>query len=193
MHRKAANHRAISSQTAPINDRRSNLTLIGMPGAGKSTIGIILAKVLTLGFIDTDVLIQINRQQSLQEIIDDRGHLHLRRVEEAEVLKINLSRTVIATGGSVVYSENAMEHLRKISRIVFLKVDYDQLLARIGDFEKRGIAKSKNQTFQDLYEERQPLYSRYAETIFVCGKLGQEEIAKQIARKFRLQGRLRPE
>jgi shikimate kinase len=100
---------------------KSNLTLIGMPGAGKSTIGIILAKKLGLGFIDTDVLIQINQQKTLQEIINESDHLNLRDVEEKEILKINIENHVVATGGSVVYSEKAMAHLRKISKIIFWK------------------------------------------------------------------------
>ncbi len=166
----------------------SNLTLIGMPGAGKSTIGIILAKVLTYGFIDTDVLIQINRQKSLQEIIDKSGHLHLRRVEESEILKINLTCTVIATGGSVVYSEKAMCHLRNISRIFFLRVDYEELLSRIHNFSKRGIAKSKHQTFRELYQERQDLYLRYADKTVDCSGRDQEEIAEIIAGVFRGEG-----
>ena len=94
---------------------KSNLTLIGMPGSGKSTIGIILAKNLGLGFIDTDVLIQINRQKSLQQILDENNHLYLRSVEEEEILKINVENHVIATGGSAVYSEKAMSHLLGIS------------------------------------------------------------------------------
>ena len=99
---------------------KTNLTLIGMPGAGKSTIGIILAKNLSLGFIDTDVLIQINRQKSLQQILDESDHLNLRAIEEEEILKLNVSRHVIATGGSAAYSDKAMLHLQRISTIIFL-------------------------------------------------------------------------
>ena len=101
---------------------KSNITLIGMPGAGKSTVGIILAKIMSFGFIDTDVLIQINRQKSLQEIIDESDYLNLRKIEEEEILKINIRNHVIATGGSAVYSEKAMSHLQSISNIVFLEV-----------------------------------------------------------------------
>ena len=108
-------------------DGKNNITLIGMPGAGKSTIGIILAKYMAFGFIDTDVLIQINYQKSLQQIMDDADYLHLRRIEETEILKINIDRHVIATGGSAVYSEKAMAHLADISRVVFLKAAYETL------------------------------------------------------------------
>ncbi|MCP4553151.1 MAG: shikimate kinase [Bacteroidetes bacterium] len=125
---------------------KPNLTLIGMPGAGKSTIGIILAKVLSFGFVDTDILIQINRQKSLQEIIDESDHLNLRKIEEEEILKINVENQVIATGGSAVYSEKAMTHLKAISKIVFLKVDYREITRRIHNFNTRGIARPNGQT-----------------------------------------------
>ena len=93
---------------------KSNYTLIGMPGAGKSTVGIILAKFLSFGFIDTDILIQINHQKSLQEIINETDYLNLRKIEEQEILKLNVENHVIATGGSAVYSETAMKHLKEI-------------------------------------------------------------------------------
>ena len=111
--------------------RKSNITLIGMPGAGKSTIGIILAKNLAYGFIDTDVLIQINQQKSLQQIIDETDHLNLRKIEAQEILKLNIQNHVIATGGSAAYSEPAMRHLETISHIVFLDVTFEELKKRI--------------------------------------------------------------
>ncbi len=161
---------------------KSNITLIGMPGAGKSTIGIILAKNLGLGFIDTDVLIQINQQKTLQEIIDENDHLHLRAIEEQEVLKLNVIHHVIATGGSVVYSEKAMAHLHQISHIVFLDVAFDELERRIHNFESRGIAKRDDQTFRELFDERRALYLRYAEIIIKADEKDQEELAVAVAR-----------
>lgn len=163
---------------------KSNITLIGMPGSGKSTVGIILAKYLSLGFIDTDILIQINRQKSLQEIINDYDYLTLREIEEEEILKINIRDHVISTGGSAVYSERAMSHLKDISTIVFLEVKFEEILRRIHNFETRGIAKEKSQTFRDLFNERQLLYRKYAELTVDCNKPGQEEIAEIIASKF---------
>ncbi len=163
---------------------KTNLTLIGMPGSGKSTTGIILAKILSFGFIDTDVLIQINRQKSLQQIINESDYLNLRKIEEEEILKININDHIIATGGSAAYSEKAMAHLSKISTITFLKANYEVILQRIHNFKTRGIAKAENQTFRDLYEERQILYNKYAELSFNCNKLDQEEIAEIIAPKF---------
>jgi shikimate kinase len=161
---------------------KSNITLIGMPGAGKSTIGIILAKNLGLGFIDSDVLIQINQQKTLQQILDESDHINLRKIEAKEVLKINVENHVIATGGSVAYSENAMAHLSDTSQIIFLEVGFEELVKRIYNFETRGIAKNKNQTFKELFRERQILYKRYADTTIDCNELDQENLAIQIAK-----------
>jgi len=164
---------------------KSNLTLVGMPGAGKSTIGIILAKNLGMGFIDTDVLIQINQQKTLQQILDESDHLHLRAIEEIEIQKINIENHVIATGGSVVYSTRAMNHLMDISKIIFLEVNFENILKRIHNFETRGIAKAKNQSLEDLFRERQILYKRYAEIAIDCNHLDQEALAGQLAKFVR--------
>lgn len=159
----------------------SNITLIGMPGAGKSTIGIILAKNLNMGFIDTDILIQINRQQSLQSILDENGYLYLRQVEEEEILRLNIENQVIATGGSAVYSERAMAHLQKISTIVFLDVSLDEICRRIHNFATRGIARADNQSFEELFAERLLLYRRYADITVDANHASQDEIAETIA------------
>jgi len=159
---------------------KSNYTLIGMPGAGKSTVGIILAKFLSFGFIDTDILIQINHQKSLQEIINETDYLNLRKVEEQEILKLNVENHVIATGGSAIYSETAMIHLSKISTIIFLKVEYEEIERRIHNFKSRGIAKAKEQSFRELFDERQILYGKYSEYAVDCDDLDQEEIAEKI-------------
>ena len=160
---------------------KANLTLIGMPGAGKSTVGIILAKELGFGFIDTDVLIQINEQKTLQQIIDESDHLNLRAIEEREILKLNIDHHVIATGGSAAYSEKAMNHLRSISTLIFLQADFEVIEKRIHNFESRGIAKAKGQTFRELFEERQILYRKYADITIDCNELDQENLARQIA------------
>ena len=159
---------------------KTNLTLIGMPGAGKSTIGIILAKNLGFGFVDTDVLIQISQQKTLQRIIDENGHLGLRAFEEREIIRLNVDRHVIATGGRAVYSERAMNHLGAISTIIFLEVDYETIKNRIRNFETRGIAKAKDQTFRELFEERRVLYEKYAEITVNCNELDQETVARRI-------------
>ena len=161
---------------------KTNLTLIGMPGAGKSTVGIILAKNLSLGFIDTDLLIQINQQRSLQQIVDTSGHLALRAIEEAEIRKLDLARHVIATGGSAVYSHPAMTHLQRISLIVFLEASFAEITRRIRNFTTRGIAKAEHQTFRELFDERQALYKKYAELTIACDGQDQEDVAQAIIR-----------
>jgi shikimate kinase len=160
---------------------KSNLTLIGMPGAGKSTIGIILAKNMAMGFIDTDILIQINHQKPLQQIMDESGHLELRTIEEGEILKLNIENHIISTGGSAVYSDAAMAHLGRISTIIFLDVDLATLKKRIHNFETRGIAKAANQSFKDLFDERRRLYKKYADMTIDAGRLDQERLAALIA------------
>lgn len=171
---------------------KSNLTLIGMPGAGKSTIGIILAKFLSYGFIDTDILIQINRQKSLQQIIEESGYLNLRQIEAEEILKINVDHHIIATGGSAIYSEQAMQHLRDISTIIFLEVGYEQLTQRIHNLSTRGIASAKDQTFRELFDERQILYKRYGQLTVDCNDLDQEELAENIAAIYQQKIKRRP-
>lgn len=163
----------------------SNITLVGMPGAGKSTTGVILAKLLSLGFMDTDLLIQVNRNSSLQDIVDKKGHLYLRKVEEEEILKINLKECVIATGGSAVYSKKTMEHLSSISTVIFLKVSLDVLKNRINNFDQRGLAKAKDQSFEDLFSERQPLYEKYADIEIDCNSISQEKAAELIAESLK--------
>lgn len=165
----------------PLCDKTANLTLIGMPGAGKSTVGIILAKVLSMGFIDTDILIQINHQKTLQQILDESDYLNLREIEAQEILKINLENHVIATGGSAVYSPDAMAHLKRISTVVFLKADPEVIRRRIHNFNSRGIAKASGQTFKALFEERRILYERYADRIIDCNRPDQEKVAEHIA------------
>lgn len=160
---------------------KTNITLIGMPGAGKSTIGIILAKLLAWGFVDTDILIQTRQQKALQQIIEESGHLHLRQIEEEEILQLQVNHHVIATGGSAVYSAKAMAHLQEISTIIFLEVCYDELLRRIHNFDSRGIARAKGQSFQGLFNERQLLYKKYAEVTIDGNDLDQEEIAAKIS------------
>ncbi len=159
---------------------KTNLTLIGMPGAGKSTTGIILAKNLGLGFFDTDILIQINQQKRLQDILDSKGYLDLRKIEEQEILKINIENNVISTGGSAVYSQQAMTHLQSISKIIFLKADFEVLEKRINNFATRGIAKAENQTFKELFKERQILYKKYADITINCNVLTQDLAAEKI-------------
>lgn len=153
-----------------------------MPGAGKSTTGIILAKNLSMGFLDTDVLIQINRGKSLQTILDETGYMNLRKIEEEEILRINIGGTVIATGGSAVYSAAAMGHLKSVSTVVFLRAGLDDLRKRITNFETRGIAKGEGQSFGELFEEREVLYRLYADITIDTAGVSQDHTAEYIAR-----------
>lgn len=161
-----------------------NIILIGMPGVGKSTTGIILAKTLAKDFIDTDVLIQVRYNKSLQDIVDEYDYLKLRRIEEEEILLLNVSNTVIATGGSAVYSEKAMAHLKENGRIVYLKLELDELLMRIDNLGTRGIAKSKDQSFEDLYKEREKLYGKHGEIVIGCKDKKHEHIVAEIIRSM---------
>lgn len=153
-----------------------NIILIGMPGAGKSTIGVILAKLGSMGFIDTDVTIQTAHHRTLQEILDDEGFMGLRRVEEEILLSLELENHVIATGGSAAYSEPAMIHLGEHGVIVFLDVELGVLEERIHNFATRGLAKSDEQSFADLFEERSHLYRKYADIRIDCKDLTQEDL-----------------
>lgn len=155
--------------------KKENITLIGMPGSGKSTVGVILAKALGYGFLDTDLLIQKQEGKLLREIIQEQGLAAFKEIENRVNAGVECSRMVIAPGGSVIYGEDAMRHLSEISTIVYLKLDYEAVSARVKDTVKRGVAMEEGQTFQDLYEERCPLYERYADvTIEVDGETSSE-------------------
>ena len=167
---------------------QSNIVLIGMPGAGKSTVGIRLAKMISCDFIDTDVIIQISQGRSLQDIINMEGHMVLRQIEEDILLNLKCFNHVIATGGSAVYSHSAMKYLKSQGVIVFLDVDLPILKTRIRNFETRGLAKRPDQTFADLYEERYSLYKKYADIMIDCGNLKQEEVCAVIIDEYGLDG-----
>jgi shikimate kinase len=166
-----------------------NIVLIGMPGVGKSTTGVILAKALSKDFIDTDLLIQVRYKKSLQDIVDEYDYLKLRKVEEEEILLLNVSNAVIATGGSAVYSEKAIAHLKENGRIVYLKLGLDELLMRIDDFGTRGVAKSKDQSFEDLFKEREKLYEKHGEIVIDCKDKKHEHIVAEIIQNIYTKGR----
>ena len=144
---------------------KDNIVLIGLPGAGKSTLGVVLAKIANYRFLDCDLLIQQQKGKTLQELIDELGASGFIEVENDVLKDINARRTIISTGGSAVYSAEAMEHLRNIGTVVHLKVSYDEMVQRLGDLDERGVVlrDSKVASLQDLYDERIPLYERYAD------------------------------
>lgn len=142
-----------------------NIVLIGMPGCGKSTIGVLLAKQLGLGFIDTDLIIQQETGRTLQAIVNNDGYQSLRRVEGRVLLTLDVQRHVISTGGSAVYSEDAMAHLANNGVVVFLDISLAEVKRRIGDHSLRGISRHPDQTLEDLFEERLTLYNRYGQII----------------------------
>jgi len=164
--------------------KHKNIVLIGMPGAGKSTIGVILAKLASMSFIDTDVTIQTVHRRTLQEILDADGYMELRRIEEEILLGLDLEDHVIATGGSAAYSEPAMMHLKQNGIVVFLDVTLGVLEKRIHNFATRGLAKRDDQSFEDLFDERSHLYEKYADIRLDCGTLSQEDICDVILERF---------
>lgn len=146
----------------------NNVVLIGMPGAGKSTVGVVLAKRLGYRFIDSDLVIQEKKGMLLHEIIKEKGIDGFLAVENEINASLNVNRSVIATGGSVIYGEEAMEHLKKTGMIVYLKLSYGAVERRLGDLDERGVTVRKGQTLKDLYEERIPYYEKYAEVVLDC-------------------------
>lgn len=156
-------------------EKKKNVVLIGMPGAGKSTIGVILAKVLGKDFIDADLVIQKKEGRLLREIIEQEGPDGFLAVEERVNAGICPDSAVIATGGSVVYGQRAMEHLGRIGAIVYLKLSYPAVESRLRDIRGRGVVLRDGQTLLDLYQERAVLYERYADVTVEEDGLGVEE------------------
>ena len=163
-----------------MNESKTNIALIGMPGSGKSTVGVLLAKVSGRDFVDTDLLIQSRAGATLQTIVDENGYEALREVEEQVLLSLQLSNHVIATGGSVVYSEAGMAHLKTSSVVVFLDVSLETVRKRIGDYSLRGISKRPEQTIEDLFDERLDLYRRYADIAITCDSRSMEAVCKAV-------------
>lgn len=155
-----------------------------MPGSGKSTVGVILAKLTCRSFIDTDILIETSQGRPLQEIVDRSGYLALRGIEEEAILNLVCRNCVIATGGSAVYSPAAMAHLKKDAIVVFLKADLHTLESRVYDYSTRGLAKRPDQSLADLFDERSGLYTRYADVFVECKGLTHEEVCARIIKEL---------
>ena len=161
-----------------------NIILIGMPGAGKSTVGVILAKTLGMTFVDTDIAIQERTGRLLQEIIDMEGPDAFLKTEEETVLSLSCRNSVIATGGSVVFSGKAMEHLKEDRVVVYLAISFDEMAKRFRNITTRGIVLFKDESLSDMYHERVPLYERYADITVDCSKGDFEEIVGEVIGKI---------
>ena len=162
-------------------EKNNNYILIGMPGSGKSTIGVLLAKALGYDFVDTDLVIQQKGGGLLKEIIARIGNDGFKQLEEDVNASIDVNKSVIAPGGSVVYCENAMKHYKEIGTVVYLQTSYQTIKERIGDPKKRGVVLREGQTLKDLYEERRALFEKYADvTICEDGLTLSETIGKVV-------------
>jgi len=169
-----------------------NIVLIGMPGSGKSTVGVLLAKALGYDFLDVDLVIQQREGQLLQDILDQHGLEHFLQVEEDAVCSVQCSRTVIAPGGSVVCRARGMEHLRSLGPVVYLRVPMEELHRRITNLASRGIAMAPGETLSDVMEFRAPLYEAYADlTVDVLP--GQDLAVTMLEVKNRLSQRNTPQ
>ena len=162
---------------------RDNIVLIGMPGAGKSTLGIVLAKILCMDFVDADLLIQQSCDKSLQRLIDTLGPDAFIEIENQVLSEMSFEHSVIATGGSAIYSDAAMKHLGEIGRIVYLKISFDELKRRLADFSDRGVVMKGGigMSLRDLYDERLPLYEKYADITVDVNDLTITAAARKVA------------
>ncbi len=162
---------------------RNNLILIGMPGSGKSTVGVVLAKKLGLRFMDSDLVIQEKTGKLLYQLIAECGEEGFLSLENQINASIRAEDTVIATGGSAVYGKEAMEHLKEIGQMVYLQLPYEELAERLGDLHERGVVLKPGFTLHDLYQERTPLYEQYADMTIDCGGKSIPQIIKEICVK----------
>lgn len=159
----------------------NNVILIGMPGAGKSTVGVVLAKKLGYRFMDSDLVIQERKGMLLHQIIEEKGMDGFIKVENDINASLRTEQTVIATGGSVIYGREAMEHLKSIGTVVYLKLSYEAIEERLGDLHERGVAVRQGQTLLELYKERIPYYEKYADITIDCESKMIKDIVTQIS------------
>ena len=165
-------------------NKKTNIVLIGMPGVGKSTAGVVLAKVGGYQFVDADLLIQKAEGKKLSQIIEEAGVDGFIEVENRVNASIRAKNSVIATGGSVVYGEAAMKHLRNIGTVVYLQTSYRILSNRLRNLKSRGVVLREGQTLKSLYDERIPLYEKYADIVVNLDHLGVEETVECILDKI---------
>ncbi|MBQ6815176.1 MAG: shikimate kinase [Lachnospiraceae bacterium] len=159
---------------------KNNIILIGMPGVGKSSVGVVLAKIMGYRFLDSDLIIQDKEGKLLSQLIEENGVEGFLQIENTVNKSIKCEKCIVATGGSAVYGKEAMEHFKDIGVVVYLKTDYKTLSERLGDLKTRGVAMKEGQSLLDLFEEREPLYEKYADIVVDesgCGSV-RETIAK---------------
>lgn len=166
----------------------SNIILIGMPGVGKSTVGVVLAKRMGYRFVDSDLVIQEQTGKLLHQMISENGTDGFLAIEDRINASLKADNTVIATGGSAVYGETAMAHFRDIGRIVYLSLPFEELKERLGDLSERGVVLKPGQDLQGLLEERTPLYERYQEIEIDCSQKQIREIVEEIVEKLSAAG-----
>lgn len=161
-------------------EKENNIILIGMPGVGKSTIGVILAKIMGYRFVDADIVIQEQEGRLLKDIIAQEGVDGFIKIEDRVNRNLNMKKAVIATGGSAVYGKNAMENYKETSTIIYLKLDYEALDDRLSDIKGRGVVLRDGQTLKDIYDERTKLYEKYADIIIDEGSLDVEKTVERL-------------
>ena len=163
----------------------TTVSLIGMPGVGKSTIGVLLAKILGLGFVDTDLNIQLRERATLQEILERSSYQQLRAIEETVLLEIQLNQTLISTGGSAIYSDRGIQRLAKAGPLIYLKADIGLVEKRVALAPSRGIASDPRQSFAEVYVERTQLYEYYADLTEDASLGSAEDIALRICARLK--------
>lgn len=161
---------------------KENIILIGMPGSGKSTCGVLAAKALLKNFFDTDLLFQGLEEKKLQDIIDDDGIEYFLSAEERAILSLDINATVVATGGSVVYSDKSMEHLKKSGKVIYLHLSYDTMVNRIKNITTRGVVVKEGDSLEDMYNERLPMYQKWADVVINCDNNTVEQTVEKIVK-----------
>lgn len=161
---------------------KENIILIGMPGSGKSTCGVLAAKALLKNFFDTDLLFQGLEEKRLQDIIDDDGIEYFLSAEERAILSLDINATVVATGGSVVYSDKSMEHLKKSGKVIYLHLSYDTMVDRIKNITTRGVVVKEGDSLEDMYNERLPMYQKWADIVINCDNNTVEQTVEKIVK-----------
>jgi shikimate kinase len=164
--------------------KTDSIILIGMAGVGKSTVGMSLSKALGFSFVDLDDYILEKDGKTIQEIIDDEGEEALLQLEKRRMYEIDLTRKVVAPGGSIIYHSDLMEHLRQHSTLVYLDDSFEDIKGRLTGMSARGIVGLKNKSLRQIYDERRPLYSRYADIILNCQGKSQDQIAGEILHHY---------